>query len=245
MNSHIRPSGRPLSAAGRLLLMLLSLTILSGCATQEPPPPTEKEAEMMVQEALHDFNRGKYFTALPLFKKIKEQFPYSSHSLLAELKAADCNYYMENYSDAQTLYEEFETRHPTNEAIPYILFQIGMCQFKQMHTVDRDPTAARNTLQAFLRLIRTAPDSSYSVEAKAKIREANDFLAGHEYKIADFYVRTNAFAQAKSRLKYLLANYPDTPTAPKARELLSAIEAGKSPERPWYLWIIGASIFFD
>lgn len=244
MISHNRPPGSHFSSACKILLLLLTVTLLSGCATQEVLPPG-KEAEKMVQEALTDFNHGKYFTALPLFKKIKEQFPYSTHSLLAELKSADCNYYMENYIEAQTLYEEFENRHPTNEAIPYVLFQLGMCHFKQISTVDRDPTSARNALQAFLRLTRTAPESSYMVEAKAKIDETKDFLAGHEYKIAQFYVRTNALPQAKNRLQYLLANYPDTPTASKAKELLAEVEAGKPPERPWYLWIIGASMFFD
>lgn len=245
MISLSRPYSRQVGSASRIFLLLLSISFFLGCAAQEAPQPPEKEAELIVQEALHDFNRGKYFTALPLFKKIKEQFPYSAHSLLAELKAADSNFYMENYIEAQTLYEEFENRHPTNEAIPYVLFQIGMCHYKQISTTDRDPTAARNTVQAFLRLIRNTPDSSYSTEARAKIQEATDFLANHEYKIADFYVRTNALAQAKSRLQYLLSNYPDTPTAQKARELLTTIESGNTPERPWYLWIIGASMFFD
>ena len=244
MISLLRPPSRKILTAGRFLLLVLTVTLLVGCSTQEVPP-TEKEAETMTREALTDFNRGKYFTALPIFKKIKEYFPYSPYSLLAELKAADCNFYMENYIEAQTLYEEFENRHPTNEAIPYILFQIGMCHYHQISTVDRDPTAARNTLQAFLRLIRTAPDSSYTAEAKTKIQEANNFLAAHEYKIADYFVHTDSLTQAKSRLQYLLANYPDTPTAPKAKDLLADLESGKQPQRPWYLWIIGMSMFFD
>jgi len=44
------------------------------------------------------FNRGRYSTALEDFKDVRDQFPFSKYSLLAELKSADAHYYSQGGS---------------------------------------------------------------------------------------------------------------------------------------------------
>lgn len=224
------------------LLIVFSLA-LGGCATLKQWTGFDSEdseaesAEELTREALDAFNHGRYHAALEIFEQIKERYPFSRHSLLAELKIADSNYYLERYEEARVLYEEFEKNHPTNDAIPYVLFQIGMSHFQQIGTIDRDPTGAAEAIQAFSRLLRTFPQSPYTEEANAKIEDARNFLAAHELYVAKFYLRTGEHEQAASRLEYLLVNFPETEKAPEARELLAAIQAGNPPGRPWHSWL--------
>ena len=223
------------------LAMMTAATGLSGCATLDtmldwvgfgsgggPETP-----EALAMEGMTDFNRGKYSAALKRFVEIKDRFPFSEVALLAELKAADSNYYMDKFSEAKTLYEEFEANHPTNEAVPYVLFQISMCYYSQIGTHDRDPGNAQNAVQAFERLNRSFPRSPYFVEASARAQAARDFLAQHEFSVATFYVRIDEDKQAQGRLEYLLANYPQSSVSPQATELLAQLKSGTGIEKTW------------
>ena len=223
------------------LAMMTLATGLSGCATldtmlgwvglgSEAAPETP---EALAMEGMTDFNRGKYSASLKRFLEIKDRFPFSEVALLAELKAADSNYYMDKFSEAKTMYEEFESNHPTNEAVPYVLFQVGMCYYSQIGTHDRDPGNAQNAVQAFERLNRSFPKSPYFVEASARTQAAKDFLAQHEFSVATFYVRTEEDSQAQGRLEYLLANYPHSSVSPQATELLAQLKSGQGIEKTW------------
>ncbi|HIJ91003.1 MAG: outer membrane protein assembly factor BamD [Desulfobulbaceae bacterium] len=223
------------------LVMLTAATGLTGCATLDTmlgwvgfgESSGQETPEALAMEGMADFNRGKYSAALKRFAEIKDRFPFSDVAQLAELKAADSNYYMDRFGEAKTLYEEFEANHPTNEAVPYVLFQIGMCSYSQIGTSDRDPGSAHNAVQAFERLNRSYPKSPYFVEASARIRAARDFLAQHEFSVATFYVRTDEDKQAQGRLEYLLANYPEASVASQATQLLAQLKSGQGVEKTW------------
>lgn len=216
---------------GRFFVTLLVLLFLAGCSGFSFKDKADLPAEDLAKKGLEQYNHGKYFLAAETFNIIKERFPFSRFSLLAELKSADSKFYMKDYLEALELYKEFEKNHPSNEAIPYVLFQIGRCYYRTIDTIDRDMTGASEANKSFARLLRTFPNSPYTAEAKALSQKATNFLAAHELYVADFYFRTKEFGQAKSRAEYLLASYPASPAAEEARELLQEIEAGGKVEQ--------------
>ena len=228
-----------------ILAILFILLSLSGCGVvdgiknmfSDDTSPTVSTPDSLAMEALDKYNHGKYSGALKIFTEIQERYPFSRYSLMAELKSADCNYYLGNYSAAITLYENFEKNHPTNEAVPYVLFQIGMCHYNKIDTVDRDPGSALDAEAAFARLLRTHPGSPYADEAKARIRAARDFLANHEMYVATFYIKTKKYRQSAARLEYLLDTYPDSTVAPEASNLLGLLQAGTPPSSRWRDWL--------
>lgn len=230
--------------AGFLLILLMlnisgcaaldRMTTLVGFGTDVTLPETP---ESLAMQGMYEFNHGRYSRALKFFEDIKSRFPFSGPAMLAKLKAADSKYHLRRYDDARILYEEFEISHPTNEAIPYVLFQMAMCDYNQIDTIDRDPGSAVNAIHGFSRLIQMFPQSPYIEEARLRIRSAENFMASHEMYVAMFYLRTGEYDQAKGRLQYLLVNYSHTDIAPDAEKLLVALKAGDPPDRAWYLWI--------
>jgi outer membrane protein assembly factor BamD len=194
-------------------------------------------AKDLLVKAMDDYNVGKYFTAIESFQEILNRHPFSPEAPLAELKAADCDYYLERYAEALVLYEEFANRHPTNESIPYVLFQRGMSNFKQIDRVDRDTTGAIKAIEFFKQLLKSYPNSPYTSEAKARIAAANEFLADHEFFVAEYYVRAEKYDQAKVRLKYLLAKYPAQTISTDAKNLLARLEAGDPPKSFLTSWL--------
>jgi outer membrane protein assembly factor BamD len=248
----LKPMGRrPTIRMVVMVAMLTSAICLGGCGDlkktfnfksideegNEEKLDLNFPAKSLLSKGMDDYNVGKYFTAIEFFQEILNRYPFSPEAPLAELKAADCNYHLERYQEALVLYEEFANRHPTNESIPYVLFQRGMSNFKQLDRVDRDTVGATKAIEFFKKLLKSYPDSPYTAEAKARIAAANEFLADHEYFVAEFYVRTEKYDQAKVRLKYLLAKYVDQPIATKAKNLLADIEAGNPPKSPLTSWL--------
>ncbi len=227
------------------------LAFLSGCSTfkktfnltsidengNEIKSDLDVPAKTLLVNGMDDYNVGKYFTAITSFQEILNRHPFSPEAPLAELKAADCSYFLEHYSEALVLYEEFANRHPTNESIPYVLFQKGMCNFKQIDRVDRDTAGATKAIDFFKQLLKSYPTSPYTAEAKARIAAAGEFLADHEFFVAEYYVRAEKYDQAKVRLKYLLAKYPEKAIAGQAKDLLARLEAGDPPRSILTSWL--------
>jgi len=222
------------------ILLIFGLT---GCATLKKwfgfgdSTTIQQSASSLAVEAMEEYNVGKYYKAIEKFQEIMERFPFSPEAMLAELKAADSHYYQEEYPEAKVLYQEFEDRHPTNEAIPYVMFQIGMCDFARTGRIDRDTSGARDAIESFSRLLRAFPNSPYTDEAKARIQAAREFLINHEYFVAVFYVRTKRYDEAVHRLKYLLAMYPESSISPLATKMLERLEAGNPPKMGFSRWL--------
>jgi outer membrane protein assembly factor BamD len=182
------------------------------------------------------------------FQKIRDRYPFSPYATVAELRLADCKYYRGFYEEAIPLYQNFEQLHPTNEAIPYVIFQEGACYYNLMDTPDRDQSNTIKMIDTYKRLIERFPDTPFTYEAKKRIREGNDLLAEHEYVVAEWYARVDRPNCAINRLERLLALYPDAKVSPKAQTLLeeqkkiareNAKESKEIPEAPaWYerLW---------
>ena len=97
-------------------------------------------------------------------------------------------------------------------------------------------------IAAFLKLLKAFPHSPYTVEANAKVLAARNFLANHEFYVASFYIRTELLPLAEARLRYLLANYPETTVAAEAKVIIAAIDAGNPPQRTWRDWIPDISL---
>ncbi len=239
------------SSASRTALYIILITVclsLTGCTTMKDMFSSwsfgsdEEEdiielAETLAINGMDDYNVGNYADALKSFQQIMDLYPFSPHAMLAELKAADCHYYNDEFLEAKVLYKEFEERHPTNEAIPYVMFQAGMCDFSRTGRIDRDIKGAHDAIQSFTRLLRVHPNSPYTREAKARVRAAQEFIVNHEYFVAVFYVRTKKYEQAQHRLKYIIAMYPESAIIPRAEELAARLEAGKPPRWGLDKWL--------
>ncbi len=222
-----------LQSSLKLMLVCTFLFSLNGCATINSwfggGDKIQLSAPTLATKGMEKFSRGSYYKARKYFDEILDYYPFSSEAMLARLKGADSNYYMENYQEALMLYHEFEERHPTNEAIPYVMYQIAMCNYQQIDRVDRDTSGAENAIREFSKLLRAFPGSPYTAEARARIRAANEFLVNHEYFVVEFYLRTEKYEEAVTRLQYIINTYPDATITPKATTLLKRLEAGDPP----------------
>ncbi len=212
------------------IFLIFLIFLLSACAKIPDPLKVWQAREVKIKEgaplselmqrAERYFQRGQYDLATQYFEEVKNKYPGTPESVLAELRLADTKFWAGDYLEAITFYEEFEKFYPNNEAIPYVIFQIGTCYYKLRQTIDRDPTYAKKAIETYQRLLQTFPQNAYRIEAENRIRELRELLASHEFYVASFYFKIKYYRAAYKRLLYLLETYPETYVAQQAKASL-------------------------
>ena len=212
-----------------IFLGIISIFVFTGCAWFETKE--EKPAQELASDGMDYFRDGDYRKAIESFEKLKDWYPFSKYAILAELKIADAHFRLEEYEDAIFAYEAFESLHPRNEAVPYVIYQVGLCYFKQIDTIDRDQTTAKKALDTFRRLEKQFPKSPYTKNAGSRIKKSLKSLAGHELYVGLFYFKSKHYKAALNRFKSVLANYPDVGVHKKALEYIALCEASLTKQR--------------
>jgi len=198
--------------------------LLSGCSLfEEEHQQMNKNAQQLAAEGAASFMNEDYAAAVKAYTDLKDWYPFSKYAILAELKIADAHFHLKEYPEAIAAYENFEKMHPKNEAVPYIINQVAMCWFNQIHTIDRDATPAKDAMAEFERLIRLFPDSEYSLEALAHIDACIDNIARHELYVANFYNKTKKYEAALKRYQYIVENYAGTDQSQIALEKIPTV----------------------
>src|SRR5512136_1755195 len=132
---------RRLLAAVVLVSLLASLT---GCAWWDSiwgkEPRVRQTPEGIYQKGFEQYKKGDYKKAIETFSRVRDEYPLNPVALMAELGIADSYFENEQYIDAEVAYSSFVDLHPTNPNVPYAMFQLGMCHYLQMQTIDRDQT---------------------------------------------------------------------------------------------------------
>jgi outer membrane protein assembly factor BamD len=198
--------------------------VLSGCGwwskKSEIARELERTPESLMTEGIDNYQRKKYEKAIEAFQKLKDRYPYNQYAILAELKLADSYFLNKDYELAAMAYRDFEKLHPTNEIISYVVFQLGMCYFKQMPTIDRDQSYAFRAIQEFGRLIKNFPQSEYVSQAQTNLIVAKKNLVSHEFYIGEFYFKGEKYEAALARFESIPQQFPDTPHPPKLTEYI-------------------------
>ncbi len=217
----------------KIVPILILALCLSGCSFFEDPAYRQinKSAEQLASEASSAFLNEDYRDAVKAYTDLKDWYPFSKYAILAELKIADSHFHLEEYPEAIQGYGEFEKLHPRNEAIPYVINQIGLCWFNQIRTIDRDHRPAQKALVQFKRLTEQFPKSEHAEKAEEMIGKCVGHLAAHEFYVAEFYFKAKEYKAALKRYEYIVKFYPNSlqhemalERIPQARDLVAETE---------------------
>ncbi len=211
------------------LTFLIPLFMIYGCASLGPKE--EKPAHELASDGMEEFKKENYKKAIESFEKLRDWYPFSKFAILAELKIADSHYYLKEYEEAVFAYEEFEGLHPGNEVVPYVIYQIGLCYFEQIDTIDRDQTSSSKALDIFKRLNQQFPENEYAMKADEHINICLKNLAEHEFYVGLFYYKSKHYKAALHRFRKVIKNYPDFGIHQKALEYIALCEASLKKQK--------------
>lgn len=216
----------------KILLALFICTILAGCGGDG--------GEIMVQEPLADiydaayqeFKDEDYDTAAEKFLTVETQYPASEWAADALVMAAYSQYLDNDFPAAILTIDRFMRFHPGHVDVPYMLYLRGMCYYRQVSDVRREPGMSVYALQQFQQLTNRFPNSPYAKNAKNKINILKNYIAGKVMYSARVDMRKENWASAITKLQSVITDAQDTVmTAEALYRLTEAYRAIGLPEQ--------------
>ena len=190
-----------------VLLVLLLPLIFSGCSYFNKNKMAKTSPEVLYSQASAEYKNGNYKKAQEDFLKLKEEYPLHELAILAEVGIADSLYSDKEYAGAESAYSDFVSLHPTNENIPYALYQLGMCHYNEIGDIDRDQTETIKAKKEWEKLVTRYPESKFSSMAEKLIRECKQKLAENEFYVGRFYFRQKKYKAALTRFEKVARDY--------------------------------------
>ena len=197
------------------LALLWSLYACSGAA----PTAYQEGAERTYQLAVEALEDEDYISALEQFRTVHTRYVYSRYAPLAEVGEADTEFAQESYSVAIEKYRTFIQKRPNHERVPYAFWRIAESYFLQRPqdnflfppTYEKDLSPSRDALRALQAYLQRYPEGEFRSRAEEARLACLETMMAHEYYVADFYLRQDKPAAARSRLERLVATYQAFP----------------------------------
>ena len=191
------------------VVVIALVAALVGCAGKKPPVP----ADQLWSEGNESFEDEAYDYAIQKYKALLDQYPFDPHAEEAELKIAQAYYAAQRYPEAIAAFGNFERMHPTSQFLPSTEYHRGLAYLAQYSTADRDQQAITNALTTFRNINDRFPGTPWAERSQLRMRECREALARHEAQVATYYLEKDSMRAAESRLRGLLAQYPETDAA--------------------------------
>ncbi len=199
----------------KISIVLVFLLICSGCSFTKDSimslfgksEPVKNTPEALYARGTAEYQNGKYKKAREFYTRLKEEHPLHELAILAELGIADAFFSNKEYAEAEVAYRDFTSFYPTNENVPYVIYQMGMCHYLEIGAIDRDQTEAIKARREFEKLVARFPQSKFSILAEKMIRDCKSKLAEHEFYVGNFYFKQKQYTAALKRFEGIARDY--------------------------------------
>ncbi len=218
----------------RHLNILLLIFIISGCSYfggEKEDKTKNWDADHFYAEAKGALESGNYDEAVDLYQKLETRYPFGVHAQQALLDLSYAYYKNDEPEASIAACDRFIKLYPQNRHVDYAYYLKGLANFNKgkgftqrylpTDESQRDPGAALNAFESFSELVKRYPDSEYVEDSEQRMRYLRNILAKNEVHVANYYMRRGAFVAAVNRARYVVENYPRTPSVPDALVVLA------------------------
>jgi len=218
------------------ILLLTSLFLLTSCS----PFGDNKNVNNSISNGLTPkelyklselkLNAGSVDQALEQLKIIIAAYPGSKYAIQARLDISYNLLKQKKYNLALAQVDKFIEKYPALNSTPYAYYLRGAIEEDRSSSIldnivtdsaQRDVQSVKDAYSYYILLIDRFPSSKYSDEAKTKLTKLKDTLARHEFYVGLYYTNNQAYIASINRCKYIIENYPNSPSIPDALSLMS------------------------
>ena len=200
-----------------LLLISLLFLFLSSCT---PQTVTYNSDKGYYQNAMSSYYAGRYNEAQTQLQKINEEFNNSIYKNFTYLAFGD-NYLSirtkDSLQQSTNFYEAYLEQETNPIYIPYVFENLMLILLKNNANQiffpklrsDRANSYFQEIVDDYYRFSLLYPESIYFVQAKSYYKIARNYLANHEFEVANWYFSKKLYYSAILRYNHLLKNYAD------------------------------------
>lgn len=221
-----------------LIPLLLSLTLLGGCAwmpwvgkkSAEVDEDINATEQLLYRNVQRSLRSGNFRQAVEALERLEAYFPFGRYAEQAQLELIYAHYMGYNPDAARTAADRFIRLHPQHPNVDYAYYLKGLASFNKNRGVldrlvtsdlsKRDMTSSREAYADFAALLARFPDSPYAPDARQRMLYLRNLLAAAELNVANFYMERGALVAAANRARFIIENYSKADAVPDALAVL-------------------------
>ena len=200
----------------KLFVLFEVLLMLAGCAGGDNEIVADKALPDIYKDAYAEFNDKNYEEAAAEFLKAETQYPASPWAADALVMAAYSQYLDGDFAGAILAVDRFMRFHPGHKDAAYMMYLRGMCYYRQVSDVRREPGMSAYALQQFQTLVQRFPRSPYAKNAENKIIILKNYIAGKVMFSARNDMKKENWTSAINRLQSVVTDAQETVMTPEA-----------------------------
>jgi outer membrane protein assembly factor BamD len=214
------PMHRKLYALAALTIILLSVQSCGGKKAM-----AKLDAEDTFARGMEFYNKKKYVDAIDDFKEIV--FNYAGTRV-----AAEASYYLgesylntKDYESAIDEYQHLTSDYPSSPFAEKALYRMAHTYYKMSpnFALDQSETTdkAKSTIQLYF---ERYPDGASRSDADKLLLQINEKLARKDFESGNIYFKMKQYSSAKIYFEAVLKDFPESPWAERAKEMLEKVE---------------------
>jgi len=221
------------SAPRRLVTLLAPIALaatLAACGASQAEKDAATPVEKLYADAMEDVESANYDRAIKSLDRIEGKAAGSILAQQAQLELGYLYWKTADKTNALATVDRFIKLHPSSPALDYALYLRGIINFNDdlgwlgtitgQNLSERDQAAARESYQSFKQLSEQFPDSKYTPDARLRMDFTVNMLAEYEVRVADYYMRHQAYVAAANRAKESVLEFPQTASTPEALAIM-------------------------
>jgi len=219
-------------SSSKLLQALVAIMMLSACAANpdKEDDMSKWSAEKLFEEAKTALGAKDYEAAIEAYETLEAKYPFGRYAEQAQLDTAYAYFKFDEPDTAIASADRFIKLHPRHSNVDYAYYLRGLASaskndnpmsfIAEQDPSLRDPSSTQKSYDYFAVLIQKFPESRYAADALKRMGYLRNNLAMHEIHVANYYANRGAYVAAANRAKHVVSNFPRTPAARLALQLL-------------------------
>lgn len=210
--------------------LLVATLLLGACAS------TQEQQDVLGEETYYSNARkamksGNFNEAESNLDLLETYYPFGRYAEQAQLDLIYARYQNLDLEGARVAADRFLRLNPQSEHADYALYMRGLASYNLdvglasrylgINATDRDPGEQRQAFQDFSQLLNRYPDSQYAADARQRMIAIRNRIAELELHAARYYIRRQAYVAANNRARYVVENYPESPSTEEALILMA------------------------
>jgi len=228
----------------KFFLTFLIVFLLQSCSKKELDfESTDEKVNpyTLYKEAFSAYEKGNYYFADKKFSEAELNFEKVELAAKSAIMASYSLYGINLYSRALDNLERYLKKYPGDKYVMYAHYLIAIIHYEQISDEKKDLQPLIDAGVKIDFFIKKYPDSDYSLDLKFKKDLIFNQLAAKELYVAKYYINTQKWVPAISRLKIIVKDYDKTIFIEEALHRLVEIHyyLGLEDEAKKYAKILG------
>tara|TARA_A100001011_G_C14314883_1_gene847478 strand:- start:1764 stop:2588 length:825 start_codon:yes stop_codon:yes gene_type:complete len=227
----------------KFFLIFILVISLNSCSKKDVQyePKAKVDPYQLYREGFEAFEKADYFYAEKKFTEAELNFEIVDFAAKSAIMSSFSFYGINFYSDALANLERYLKKYPADNNVMYAHYLIAIIHYEQISDEKKDLKPLIDAKKKIEFFLKEYPNTDYAIDLQFKNGLIQNQLAAKELYVAKYYISTQKWVPAISRLKVIVKNYQKTVFIEEALHRLVEIHyyLGLDEEAKKYAKILG------